>query len=207
MEEPPIKRTFVFFDGQNLFRCAKNVFGYSFPNFEPYLLAQAVCKLKKWHLDKMFFYTGIPDPKIDRIWFDFWTNKLAFMGQNKVKTFSKQLRYHNEEFTLPDGSIITKQIAKEKGIDIRIAIDTIRFAISNEYDVALIFSQDQDFNEVAKEIRSIALTNQRWIKIASAFPDSSNKTFQRGIDNTDWIRIDKALYDTCIDHRNYLPKS
>ena len=26
------------------------------------------------------------------------------------------------------------------------------------------------------------------------------------IDGTDWIRIDRALYDSCIDPRDYRPK-
>jgi uncharacterized LabA/DUF88 family protein len=205
-EEPSTKRAFAFFDGQNLFRCAKNAFGYNFPNYEPNLLAHEICELKSWKLEKTLFYTGIPDPSIDKRWFDFWTNKLAFMGQRGINTFSKPLRYHYENFVMPDGTEVAKSIAKEKGIDVRIAIDTIRFAIGNHYDVALIFSQDQDFNEVAREIRSIASVNQRWIKIASAFPQSDDSQLQRGIDQTDWIRIDKALYDSCIDNRDYSSK-
>ena len=32
--EPPLKRAFVFVDGQNLFHAAKEAFGYSFPNYD-----------------------------------------------------------------------------------------------------------------------------------------------------------------------------
>jgi hypothetical protein len=39
-----------------------------------------------------------------------------------------------------------------------------------EYDVALLFSQDNDFAEAAEEIRAIAIEKRRWIKIASAYP-------------------------------------
>jgi uncharacterized LabA/DUF88 family protein len=38
---------------------------------------------------------------------------------------------------------------EEKGVDVRIALDVIRLAHRAEYDVALLFSQDQDLSEVA----------------------------------------------------------
>jgi hypothetical protein len=34
--EPPVKRAFVFIDGQNLFHAAKEAFGYSYPNYDVY---------------------------------------------------------------------------------------------------------------------------------------------------------------------------
>lgn len=79
----------------------------------------------------------------------------------------------------------------------------IRLAHSREYDVAVIFSQDQDLSEVADEVRVIAKEQNRWIKVASAFPVSPVVTRARGINKTDWIRIDRTTYDTCIDSRDY----
>ena len=52
----------------------------------------------------------------------------------------------------------------------RIALDVISLAHRRAYDVALVMSQDQDLSEVADEIRTIAQEQQRWIKIACAFP-------------------------------------
>ena len=75
------------------------------------------------------------------------------------------------------------------------------------YDVALVFSQDQDLSEVADEIRQIAKEQNRWIKIASAYPkNTSQKHLNRVINKTDWIPFEKALYDTCLDPRDYRPK-
>ena len=72
-----------------------------------------------------------------------------------------------------------------------------------EYDVALIFSQDQDLSEVAEEIRLIAGEQSRWIKVACAFPFSPTTRNRRGIEKTDWIRIDRPTYDRCLDRRDY----
>ena len=58
-----------------------------------------------------------------------------------------------------------------------------------------------------EEIRRIAAAQGRWIKIASAFPVSPTKKYKRGIDRTDWIPIERKMYDQCIDPKNYRPKS
>ena len=86
------------------------------------------------------------------------------------------------------------------------AIDLIRLAHRREYDVAVVFSQDQDLREVAREIKLIAREQQRAIKMASAFPYRPARPGEkpcRGIDQTHWVRIDQELYDQCIDPRNY----
>ena len=72
--------------------------------------------------------------------------------------------------------------------------------------VALVFSQDQDLTEVAEEIRLIASRQGRWIKMACAFPVSPTSRNTRGVDRTDWIQIDRATYDSCLDPNDYRPR-
>ncbi len=127
------------------------------------------------------------------------------MGKQGVTVFSRPLRYRNVKVRLPDGTFHTFLSGEEKGVDVRLALDVIRLAHAGAYDVALIFSQDQDLSEVAAEIRYIAREQFRWIKIASAFPRSPASRNRRGINKTDWIPIDRALYDTCLDPRDYRP--
>ena len=204
--EPVIKRAIVFIDGQNLFRSAKDAFGYNYPNFEPTELAARVCAAKKWSLQVVHFYTGIHSPEEHPKHHKFWAAKLLMMSRRGVKTFSRPLRYRNKTVRVgSDRSEFTFRVAEEKGIDVRIAIDIIRLGHQREYDVALVFSQDQDLSEVADEIRRISAEQERWIRIASAYPDSDcrKKEHRRGINKTDWIPIDRALYDSCIDPKDY----
>lgn len=204
--EPAIKRAVVFIDGQNLFRSAKEAFGYTFPNFDPHALALSVSTAQGWALAETRFYTGVPDAADDAFWNHFWTAKLAQMGRQGVRVYSRPLRYRNKTFTLPDGTSHTILVGEEKGIDVRVAIDVISLAHRGAYDVALIFSQDQDLSEVADEIRTIAREQDRWMKVASAFPSSPTSRNRRGINRTDWIKIDRATYDQCLDKRDYRPK-
>jgi len=204
--EPSVKRTVAFIDGQNLFHAAREAFGYTYPNYDVKLLSESICRLQGWELTQVRFYTGVPDQSDNPFWNGFWANKLLIMSRQKVHVFSRSLRYRNRVVKLPDGSKHTFLAGEEKGIDVRIAIDLIRLAHSGDYDVALVFSQDQDLSEVASEIRTIAREQNRWIKMACAFPSSPTVRNRRGIDRTDWIPFDRATYDACLDKRDYRPK-
>ena len=177
--EPPVKRTVVFIDGQNLFHAAREAFGYTYPNYD------------------------IHDPADNQFWHRFWEGKLRAISWQDAHVYSRPLRYWNKTVKLPDGARHTFLAGEEKGIDVRIALDIIRMAHRGEYDVALVLSQDQDLSEVADEIRAIAREQNRWVKIACAFPTSPTSRNRHGIDKTDWIRIDRATYDTCLDRRDY----
>lgn len=205
-EEPKIKRTFAFFDGQNLFYGAKLAFGYSYPNYAPVRLAESICGVKDWHLLETYFYTGVPASEDNVFWSHFWHAKLQVMGSRGVHTYSRELRYRNQTVPLPGGGTTTILVGQEKGIDIRIALDVVRFARQKAFDVALIFSQDQDLSEMADEVKQISVEQSRWIRLASAFPVSPTYRNTRGINGTEWIKIDRQTYDSCLDPNDYRPR-
>ena len=204
--EPAAKRAVVFIDGQNLYHAAKEAFGYSYPNYDAHAIASTTCSAQGWALKEVRFYTGVPDRSDNLHWHHFWSAKLLAMSRQGVTIYSRALRYRNKTIWLPGGGTHTLLVAEEKGTDVRIALDVIRLAHRGEYDVALVFSQDQDLSEAADEVRVIAREQRRWIKIASAFPDSPTRNYRRGIDKTDWIKIGRADYDACIDPRSYVRK-
>jgi hypothetical protein len=128
------------------------------------------------------------------------------MGCEGVWIFTRPLKYRNKEIKLADGSLHTFLDGDEKGIDVRLAIDVIRLANKSQYDVAVVFSRDQDLSEVADEIKTISEDQDRWIRMASAYPFSPAVKQFRGIDKTQWIKIDRTTYDACLDRRDYRPK-
>lgn len=107
------------------------------------------------------------------------------MRRAGIHVTSRPLRYWREMIALPDGSEREVFVPREKGIDLRLGLDVIRMARNGDFDVAIVFSQDQDLAEVASEIRDIARSTNRWLKIACAFPESSSATSHRG--STDLI--------------------
>lgn len=206
MPELTEKKAIIFIDGQNLYHSVREAFGYTYPNYDPLLLSRKVCQLNNWILAGTRFYTGVPDTRDNAFWNAFWAQKMAVMGRQGINVYKRSLRYRNHRIKLPDGTEYTTLVGEEKGIDVRIAIDIIRQAHAKAFDVAVIFSQDQDLSEVAAEIRAISQEQGRWIKIVSAFPVSPTTRNIRGIDKTDWVKIDKSFYDACLDKRDYKGK-
>jgi uncharacterized LabA/DUF88 family protein len=201
--EPLQKRAIAFVDGQNLYHAAKQAFGFTFPNYDVLALAKTVCAAQGWTLSQARFYTGVPHASDNKAWNSFWAAKLLAMSRAGVYVYSRPLRYRNQRVQLPGGREHTFLAAEEKGIDVRISLDIIRLGHAKNYDVAIVFSQDQDLSEVAVELRAIANEQGRWIKMASAFPLSPVSSNTRGINGTDWIRIDRKTYDACIDPIDY----
>ena len=204
--EPDIKRAVSFIDGQNLFRHAMSAFGHYHPNYDPKKLSDAVCNAHGWINHGVRFYTGTPSAEHEPMWHEYWTRRLTEMKRSGIVVTARSLQYKIERIPLEDGSLREIAIPREKGIDLRLGLDVVRMARRGDLDVALIFSQDQDLAEVAQEIRSIVYSEGRWLKIASAFPSGPNATVNRGINSTDWFRMDQQFYDACLDPRDYRQK-
>ncbi len=219
--EPIAKRAIAFVDGQNLYGAAKEAFSYHWPNYDVKALARQICKEQAWELKQVRFYTGVPPEDKDWRWHGWWAKKLAMWRRAGIEVYSRHLRYRPEDveirkgtkinlasganFILPEDGKLTVEVAREKGIDVRLAIDVVRLALSKAYDVVLIFSQDQDLSEVVDEVKSISRRDKRWIRVACAYPVSPASENTRGINGADWIEIDRHTYDLCLDNRDFRP--
>lgn len=200
--EPSVKRAVAFVDGQNLFHMAKLAFGRRVPDYDPVRLADSVCRRKSWLRAGTYFYTGIPDSEQAPYWHRFWVEKLVRMRRSGVVTFQRPLAYRTHWVRSGHGDWIASRVGQEKGVDVRMALDVVRLAREDAFDVAILFTQDQDFAEVAIEVRSIARSRGVWMKVASAFPVGRERMTQRGVDRTDWIPLEWGEYHACLeDHR------
>ena len=207
VDEPAVKSAIAFIDGQNLYRHAMDAFGHHHPNYDPKKLFDAVCADKGWVNRGVRFYTGTPDRQHSEMWHGYWGNRLRAMRRQGIAVESRPIRYRKHDIELADGSIETKYIPQEKGIDLRLGLDVVRLARTSRLDVAVIFSQDQDLAEVVREVKDIARDAGRWIKVVSAYPAGPAATAKRGIDGADWYRMEQTFYDACLDERDYRPKS
>lgn len=203
--EPSIKRAITFIDGQNLYHSVKEAFGYPYPNYDPLKLSEAVCTQHGFHLEQVRFYTGVPKQNDNTFWHEFWRKKIQFMKTRNIHVYTRELVYRNQTVQGSNGQILTTLVGSEKGIDVRIALDIVRLAINKNYDVAIVFSQDQDLNEATDEVAKISIEQGRWIKRMCSFPASPVISNGRGINKTDWFKFDKLFYDQCIDPNNYKP--
>ena len=193
-------RTLVLFDGQNLFRSAKDTWGpshpYDWPSYDVELLAQHLVFLTPGRtLEEIRFYTGVyrKDQDWDRHWF--WTNKLNHLETQGIYVYRGRVR----------GGL--NEAKQEKGVDVSMAIDLVQATHDQRYDVAIIVSQDSDFGPAVLLSKQIAQGQDRQLVFESAFPvpQIMPKKKKRGVPGTQWVHIDKAAYDACRDSREYRP--
>jgi hypothetical protein len=62
--------------------------------------------------------------------------------------------------------------AEEKGIDVRLAIDMVRFGRKGLFDVAIVVSEDSDLDEAVQELYDLR-DSERWIAVENALPVGS----------------------------------
>lgn len=196
----------AFIDGQNLYQHAKDAFGHHHPNFDPIKLHAMVCASRGWTPNLVRFYTGVPSAAESPMWAGYWSSRILALKRAGVHVTTRPLRYRTQYAFDENGDQKTITVAHEKGIDVRLALDIVACAIKGEFDVAVIFSQDQDLKEVVSDVHSIGATVNRQIKLACAFPVGPKATSARGVDKTEWIRIEQADYDQCLDPYDYRPK-
>lgn len=194
---------YVFFDGQNLYRSSMEAFGIAYPDFDPKKLAHEACQKLGWNCSKIKFYTGVPQETKSPGWHAFWKQKKMQMSRDGIDVTTTVLRYRMETFSMGHGADVTKEIAREKGIDVRIALDMVAAAYSDQCNGILVFSQDQDLAEAVSEVKAIAKSKKKFIHLASAFPMSRKSYNRNGLKGTKEIYIDEDLYLKCKDPRGY----
>lgn len=195
----------AFIDGQNLYQHAKEAFGHHHPNFDPIKLHAHVCAANGWHPNLVRFYTGVPSAVEDPMWAGYWSNRVLALKRSGVHVTTRPLRYRTQYAFDANGDEKAITVPHEKGIDVRLALDIVACAISGQFEVAVIYSQDQDLSEVVADIKQIAYTAGRNINLACAFPTGPKASSKRGINGTRWVRIEQPDYDQCLDPKDYRP--
>ena len=194
------KSTIFYFDAQNLYRRAKEVFSITYPNFDPIALSNLIAQKHSLQIKKIRFYTGVPPKKRNRRWNKFWSKKLAILGKSELVTIFTRKTQSTTKTILIDGKEHQISFDVEKGIDTRITIDIVRDALDQEAEAIVIFSEDQDLSEAVKEVKKIAEKQSKYIFIFSAVLAFNGK---RGISGSERIEITEEEYNQCIDTRDY----
>ena len=182
----PPQRVIAFFDGQNIRYRSREAFPGASDDYNPHKLADLIAARQGWQLVETRYYSGIPDHTIDPHRAKISRRRLRRIAFGGCVLITRTFRYN------ADGT------GREKGIDIRIALDLLRLGLQRQMDVALIFSQDQDFAEVADEIRAMNIRHGHFVRMASAFPSDPAYTNRRGIDRTDWHPFTRQDWDSCL---------
>ena len=205
LQKPPVCRVFAFIDGMNLFNWSKRCFEYQHPNCDHAKLVNAIVNIELGRqLERATLYQGVPKAEHDATKNAWWNRKLAVVGRSGIKVERRYMKQRELNIKL-DGIVHfehTVQRLIEKGIDLKLGLDLVRYANSRSYDVAIVFSQDGDLVEAVEEVHRIAAEQNRWVQVECAHPFTPvgncyhiNRTLQR--------QITRVMYDGCIDPTDY----
>jgi uncharacterized LabA/DUF88 family protein len=133
-------RTIVFVDYQNMYRSAREAFDWlarsgHYGNFRPYGLGRQLVRDRSRVLTEVRVYTGIHTPQRNPAQHGQMQRRMlswVAAAPDKVQVFPRSLRYDD------------RGKAREKGVDVELAIDIVSLAIDNAFDVAAIASADTD---------------------------------------------------------------
>jgi len=155
-------RVHVFIDGQNLFKGVNRMFR---GRLHPLLLARELAGDRT--LTGTHYYSGIHDADENRSMHELVSRRHDLIRKSGVQVIERTLRYHWEwrvdDDDLPrpwyddagdrhHTQVKRYRAAREKGIDVALALDAVAAALTDECDVVIIVSRDRDLMEIANEI-------------------------------------------------------
>ena len=88
----------------------------------------------------------------------------------------------------------------------RIALDLVATARLGLWDVAVIFSEDQDLAEAVEDVRQISREQERLLEVWCAYPEHPDRQGYRKIKGTKAFVMKEAFYNACLDPLDYRPK-
>lgn len=148
-----IKKVFVFIDGSNFYFKLRELSSeldgeYSLLNFRSHEFARWLSKPHK--LIEIRYYIGAVkrqhnNTKSEKMYADQQRLVGKLQQQNIVIIFGQLIRHPDKTF-------------HEKGVDVRLAVEMIRFARMNKYDTAYLVSSDTDLVPAVEEVQRLTPT-------------------------------------------------
>jgi len=135
-----MKRVCVFIDGSNFYHGIKHNIGKTNVDFNK--LSLILCSSER-ELIRTYYYNA----PVNR--------------EDNEEKYKSQQRFFNELKRLPDLQLRLGRLehrdggVTEKGVDIYLAVDMLRYAYNNIYDVAILISSDGDFSEAVNALKDL----------------------------------------------------
>ncbi|HHS50456.1 MAG TPA: NYN domain-containing protein [candidate division Zixibacteria bacterium] len=169
------KRAMIFIDGNNLyFGLKKNVGNYNL-NYGKFIRAIA----GKDELVRAYFYTAVFRKEDD---------ELLFNGQQKFLSYLQEVPYMQ---VMPGRIEKRGDELVEKGVDVRMAIDLVRFGAKKLYDVAYIVSGDGDYAPAVNAVKDMGLN-----VVNCFFADEASAHLRHACDR--FFRLDFDFLRDCL---------
>ncbi len=209
------ERVMVFIDGQNLFKGLQRRYR---ARLHPVLLARTLAGEGR-RLVGTRYYSGIHDPDENAQMFEVVRRRHDLIERTGVRVTERTLRYHWEwrvqdrdldppwHDTAPDvarARVKRHRGAREKGIDVALALDAVGALLSDECDTAIIVSRDRDLMEIADEVAErggVLNGRRRQVEVAFVSEERGDERTLAGYDA--FHEIDRDVVEACRDRFDY----
>jgi len=163
----------IFVDGANLYECARQSFGVTRLDF-----AKVRDELVRGrNLVRLYYYNAaLP------------SEEPSAGGQQQFFSYLRSLDY----VELRLGKMVRREGGelRQKGVDVRMALDVCRYALQDRYDVAVVVSGDSDLVEAAVVAKDQGKT------VENVFTRHGSSLELRQIADR-WVELDQAFFDRC----------
>jgi uncharacterized LabA/DUF88 family protein len=133
------ERVVVFIDGSNLYHCLKEEFGptkFDFAKLVAYVVGSR-------HLVRVYYYNVVPHSS---------QSDELIRKQQSFYNALRQLSY----FELRLGRLEPRgETYVEKGVDVKLAVDMLKFAANAIYDTAILISGDADLSDAMQAVKDL----------------------------------------------------
>lgn len=204
-------RVTVFIDYQNVYKRARGIFELDESEnvtgqISPIKVARLLVKKigVDYSLEQVRAYRGIPSNKLEPKGYSAVRRQTAsWMKEGQTQVVLRPIHY-------PSGwpnSAPEEGKPREKGVDVELAVDFVRMAISGDFDFGVIFSMDNDLKPALEYIGNafpnIGLAVASWWPSGEVSKSSRPSTISvPGINLRD-IRLDLGDYDLVRDDADY----
>jgi hypothetical protein len=188
-----------------MYRGARRAYGWEahaghFGNFKPIGLARILTPGSDRILTQVRVYTGVPTVKNDSRGNAITQRRMAAWIADKpdlVQVFPRSLRYPPRE-------------GQEKGVDVELAIDFVRLAMDNEFDIAVLASTDTDLMPPLELVTRRFPNKQVETAAYQAIPgheNDANPALDIATGTVTRKLIEKKHFDRIADTRNFVAAS
>lgn len=195
-------RAVMFIDYQNMYRSAREAFGWEseaghYGNFKPYNMALTVANRLGCSLCGVRVYTGVHTPNRNPAQHAHMLRRMTswlLARPGIVEVLPRPLAYRR---------IDGRWIPTEKGVDVEVAIDLVRLAIDDEFDVAILGSADTDLEPAARYV--LQGTGKRVVCVGYQGVDGTDppQPLDLGHERAGRFYIGRELFDRVVDRTNY----
>ena len=159
-------RVALFIDGSNFYHALKNAFGRASLKFDA-LATVLTNRLPDRRLLRVYYYSAAYDQATNPA---NYKSQQSFFGALRRTPYLSLSLGRLERRTIDWSGLDSQQRSDvekilgeplpdythvEKGVDVQLAVDMVKFAVGNTYDVAIIISRDGDFAPAVEFVKSL----------------------------------------------------